>query len=84
MHTDKAQETNLRLSAFTCVQAADLINLGFEHRLHELYKQFEAGKISLGKFAAELGLGVRDLYEALEQRNLPTSNIVSKPVNVNG
>ncbi|MBC8417537.1 MAG: hypothetical protein H8E10_02960 [Desulfobacterales bacterium] len=63
---------------------ADLINLGFEHRLHELYKQFESGGISLGKFAAELGLGVRDLYEALEQRNLPTSNIGGKPVVASG
>ena len=63
---------------------ADLINLGFEHRLQQLYKEFEAGGISLGHFATELGLGVRDLYAALEQRNLPTSNIVSKPVNANG
>jgi len=59
---------------------ADLINLGFEHRLQQLYKEFEAGGISLGHFATELGLGVRDLYAALEQRNLPTSNIGAKPV----
>jgi hypothetical protein len=32
-------------------------------------------KISLGYFANDLGLGVRDLYAALEQRGLPTSNI---------
>jgi hypothetical protein len=40
-----------------------------------LYKQFEAGEISLGYFANELGLGARDLYAALEERGLPTSNI---------
>jgi len=54
---------------------AELINLGFEHRLRQLYERFEAGEISLGYFANELGMGVRDLYGALEQRGLPTSNI---------
>ena len=58
---------------------AELINLGFEHRLQQLYRQFETGEISLGYFASELGLGVRDLYAALEQRGLPTSNIGAKP-----
>ena len=58
---------------------AELIQLGFEHRFQQLYKQFEAGEISLGYFANELGLGVRDLYAALEQRGLPTSNIGAKP-----
>jgi len=52
-----------------------LIELGFEHRLQQLYQQFQAGEISLGYFAKELGLGVRDLYAALEQRGLPTTNI---------
>ena len=58
---------------------AELINLGFEYRVQELYRQFEAGDISLGYFAHELGLGVRDLYAALEQRGLPTSNIGARP-----
>ncbi len=58
---------------------AELINLSFEHRLQQLYRQFEAGNISLGHFAKELELGVRDLYAALEQRRLPTSNIGTKP-----
>lgn len=57
----------------------ELINLGFEHRLQQLYRRFEAGEISLGYFANELGLGVRDLYAALEQRGLPTSNIGAEP-----
>jgi hypothetical protein len=54
---------------------AELIDLGFEHRLQQLYRQFESGEISLGYFAKELGLGLRDLYAALEQRGLPTTNI---------
>jgi len=58
---------------------AELINLGFEYRLQRLYRRFEAGEISLGYFANELGLGVRDLYAALEQRGLPTSNIGARP-----
>jgi len=63
---------------------AELINLGFEHRLEQLYRQFEAGEISLGYFASEIGLSVRDLYAALEQRGLPTSNIGAKPSVANG
>jgi hypothetical protein len=59
---------------------AELINLGFEYRPQRLYRQFEAGEISPGYFANELGLGVRDLYVALEQRGLPTSKIGAKPM----
>lgn len=54
---------------------AELIDLGFEYRLHQLYERFEAGELSLGYFARELGLGLRELYAALEERGLPTSNI---------
>lgn len=52
--------------------------------LEQLYGQFEAGEISLGYFASEIGLSVRDLYAALEQRGLPTSNIGAKPSVANG
>ena len=54
---------------------SELINLGFEHRLQELYERFEGEEISLGYFADEMGMGTRDLYAALEERGLPTSNI---------
>jgi len=54
---------------------AELIDLGFDHRLRQLYQQFEAGQISLEYFAGELGLSVRNLYALLEERGLPTSNI---------
>jgi len=53
----------------------ELIGLGFEYHLQRLYQRFEAGEISLGYFADELGVGVRDLYAALEERGLPTSSI---------
>ena len=58
---------------------AELIDLGFEHCLQQLYQRFEAGEISLGYFARELGLNIRDLYAALEERRLPTSNIGTRP-----
>ena len=58
---------------------AELINLGFEYRLQRLYRRFETGGISLGYFANELGLGVRDLYAALEHGGLPTSNVGADP-----
>ena len=54
---------------------AELIDLGFEYRLQQLSRQFEVGEISMGYVANELGLSVRDLYAALEQRGFPTSNI---------
>jgi len=58
---------------------SELIDMGFEHRLQQLYRRFEAGEISLGYFAKELGLSVRDLFASLEQRGLPSSNIGARP-----
>jgi len=52
-----------------------LIDLGFEHQLRELYRQFMAGDVSFGYFARELGVSTRDLYALLEDRELLTSNI---------
>jgi DNA-binding phage protein len=54
---------------------AELIEVGFEPRLQQLYQRCAAGEMSLGYVANELGLNLRDLYAALEQRGLPTSNI---------
>ena len=58
---------------------AELIDLGFEYRLRQLYERFDAGEISLGHFAQEMGLSLRELYAALEERGLPTSNIGTQP-----
>jgi len=54
---------------------AELVRLGFEHRFEQLYRRYETGEISLERFADEMGLNLRDLYEALERRGLPTSNL---------
>ncbi|NCQ35948.1 hypothetical protein GW813_12940 [bacterium] len=53
----------------------ELVNLGFQYRLHELYGRYADGEISLGCFAKELGLGTRELSAQLEQRGLPTANV---------
>ncbi len=71
----KAEGTGEDIAQFL----AELITLGFEHHLRQLYGQFEAGEISLEYFATDVGLGVRDLYEALEQRGLPTSSMGACP-----
>ena len=71
----KAEGTGEDIAQFL----AKLITLGFEHRLRQLYSEFEAGEISLEYFADDVGLGVRDLYEALEQRGLPTSSMGAYP-----
>ena len=44
-------------------------------QIEQLYQQFEKGEISLGYFAGQMGVGVRELYGTLEKRWLATSNI---------
>ena len=51
----------------------ELIMSGFEQKLFSLYKQYQAGEISLGWLGQELGLDLREIYELLEARNLPLS-----------
>lgn len=53
----------------------ELIAWGFEYHFEQLYRQFDAGQISLEYFANQLGLNVRDPYALLEERRLPISNI---------
>jgi hypothetical protein len=59
---------------------AELVDLGFETRLRQLYARFEQGEISLGYLAQELGVGLRDAYYLLEERRWPTSNIGAQVV----
>jgi DNA-binding phage protein len=54
----------------------ELLDLGFESRLRNLYHRYEAGEVSFGRLADELGMNSRDLYAALEDRGLPTSNML--------
>lgn len=61
---------------------AELIDLGFEYRLRQLYERFEVGELSLEYFARELGLNLRELYASLEERGLPTSNIGARSTTI--
>ena len=61
---------------------AELIDLGFEYRLRQLYERFEVGEFSLEYFARELGLNLRELYASLEERGLPTSNIGARSTTI--
>lgn len=51
----------------------ELIMSGFEQNIFSLYKQYQAGEISLSWLGQELGLDLREIYELLEARNLPLS-----------
>ena len=53
----------------------DLLMFGFEQRLKQAYEKFERGEIGLGGIALELNLTLRETYDLLEHRGLPTSNI---------
>jgi len=57
------------------VVVADLLQVGFEQKLRELYSQYQQGDISLGYLAEQLGVGVWQLYHLLEDRGLRTANI---------
>lgn len=61
---------------------AELIDLGFEYQLRQLYERFEIGELSLEYFARELGLNLRELYASLEERGLPTSNIGARSTTI--
>jgi len=53
----------------------DLLQVGFEQKLRELYAQYQRGEISLGYLAEQLGMGVWQLYHLLEERGLRTANV---------
>ncbi|HID30626.1 MAG TPA: hypothetical protein EYP19_11560 [Desulfobacterales bacterium] len=48
---------------------------GFEQRLKELYQQYQAGEISLGYLAEQLGVSTWRAYHLLEERGWRTANI---------
>jgi predicted HTH domain antitoxin len=53
----------------------DLLERGFEQRLKELYQQYQAGEISLGYLAEQLGVSTWRAYHLLEERGWRTANI---------
>ena len=53
----------------------DLLIFGFEQQLRQAYERFERGEVGLGGMALELNLTLRETYDLLERRGLPTSNV---------
>jgi predicted HTH domain antitoxin len=53
----------------------DLLERGFEQRLKELYQQYQAGEISLGYLAEQLGVSTWRAYHLLEERGWRTANV---------
>jgi len=55
-----------------CMGVAELVENGYEQVLRRLHTQYQRGELTFRAVAAKLGLSVRDLYELLEQKGLPT------------
>ena len=53
----------------------ELLTMGFEGKLKELYSQFQRGDCSFGYMAEQLGLNGWELEEFLEKRNLRLRNL---------
>jgi len=51
---------------------AELVEGGYEQVLLQLHAQYQRGELTFRAVAAKLGLSVRDLYDLLEQKGLPT------------
>jgi hypothetical protein len=50
----------------------ELIEAGYEETLRRLHARYQRGELTFRAVAAELGLSVRELYDLLEQKGLPT------------
>lgn len=56
---------------------AELLALGFETRLQQLYQRYRQGEISFGRLAQELGVTAWELSHVLEERGWPVHNLPS-------
>jgi AraC-like DNA-binding protein len=50
----------------------ELVEGGYDQVIGQLHARYQRGEITLRAMAAELGLSVRELYDLLEQKGLPT------------
>ncbi len=55
----------------------ELIELGFEIRLKELYKRYRRAECSFGYLAQAMGMTTWELTHLLEERGWPTHNLPS-------
>lgn len=53
----------------------ELLILGFEQKLKELYEEFQRGESSLGYLADQLGISPWEAVHLLEKRGLRTTNL---------
>ena len=53
----------------------ELLTLGFEQKLKELYEEFLRGESSLGYLADQLGISPWEAIALLEKRGLRTTNL---------
>ena len=53
----------------------ELLTLGFEQKLRELYEEFQRGESSLGYIADQLGISSWETVDLLEKRGLRTTNL---------
>jgi hypothetical protein len=49
-----------------------LVEGGYEQLVRQLHSRYQRGEFTFRAVAAELGLSVRELYDLLEQKGLPT------------
>jgi len=49
----------------------ELIEAGYEETVRQLHARYQQGELTFRAVAAELGLSVRELYDLLEQKELP-------------
>ncbi len=56
---------------------AELVALGFETHLKNLYQRYRLGEISFGWLAQELGVTTWELEHLLEERDWPAYNLPS-------
>jgi hypothetical protein len=55
----------------------ELVSLGFETFLEQLYRRYRRGEISFGRLAQELGVTTWELTHLLEERGWVTHNLPS-------
>ncbi len=50
----------------------ELVEGGYEQVVRQLHARYQRGEMTFRTMAAELGLSVRELYDLLAQKGLPT------------
>jgi|GEM_PF-1184291 len=72
-HFVKQQAESQRISPAKAIE--DMVRVGFETRLKQLYSRYVQGEYSLGRLAKELGLTTWDVVHLLEERGWATHNL---------